>query len=219
MDASSALLKNFLSRPLPARSVTLPASSRISIKNAAASSPLAMKRLLSRSRPARSMTLRASSLISSTNAAAAVYKSDDGDLDSDDVDVRFFCPFYGGFVKPEAPLDFENLPAVTGILQDWEPKQTDEGLHLLMDMPGLSKEDVKLTVEENKLVVEGNGKNEFGDKVGMGRSYSGKIDLPSQKLYEIKAIKAEMKNGVLKAFVPMIKDEEKTADVFEVSIE
>ncbi|GFP88252.1 heat shock 22 kDa protein mitochondrial [Phtheirospermum japonicum] len=85
-----------------------------------------------------------------------------------------------------------------------------------MDMPGLSKEDVKLTVEENTLIVKGKGKKEFGGKDGIGRSYSGKIDLP-EKLYRIKAITAEMKNGVLKAFVPKIQDEERT-DVFKVSI-
>ncbi|KAL3647472.1 hypothetical protein CASFOL_008440 [Castilleja foliolosa] len=184
----------------------------------AASSPL-LKRLLSRSLPVRSMTLPASSRISTTNAAP-VYESDDGDFDSDDVDVSFFCPFYGRFVKPEGPLDgLKSSPAATSIEQNYcEAMVTAEGLHLLMDMPGLSKENVKLKVKENKLIVKGEGTNEFGDKLEVGRSYSGMIDLPSEKLYDIKAMKAEMKNGVLKAFVPKIKDEERT-DVFNVSIE
>ncbi|GFP89433.1 heat shock 22 kDa protein mitochondrial [Phtheirospermum japonicum] len=81
-----------------------------------------------------------------------------------------------------------------------------------MDMPGLSKEDVKVSVEQSTLMVKGEGKKESG------RSYSDRIHLDrihlSEKLYKIKEIKAEMKNGVLKLFVPKTK-----TDVFDVSVE
>ncbi|GFP89902.1 heat shock 22 kDa protein mitochondrial [Phtheirospermum japonicum] len=99
----------------------------------------------------------------------------------------------------------------------WKKKSTAKGIHLRMDMPGLGKEDVKVSVEQNTLLVKGAGKKEFDDDGVTGPGYNNKFDL-SEKLYKIKEMKAEMKNGVLKVFVPKIKDEERT-DVFDVRVE
>ncbi|KAL3649398.1 hypothetical protein CASFOL_005801 [Castilleja foliolosa] len=132
MDVTFSLANCLLStRSFPA---TILASPRM--KNVAPLSSPRVKPFLTMSHR-RSMTLRDSSSISSTknDAAAAVY--DDGDFDSNDsneVDV------YVWFVKPMGTLDFESSSDATGKEQNWEGKQTADGLQLMMDIPRLSKE-------------------------------------------------------------------------------
>ncbi|GFQ07750.1 heat shock 22 kDa protein mitochondrial [Phtheirospermum japonicum] len=98
-----------------------------------------------------------------------------------------------------------------------ETKQSAECLHLFMDMSGLGKEDVKVSLENNTLIVKGEGKKVFHDDKNIVRGYKNKFDLP-ENVYKTNEIKAEMKNGVLKVFVPKIKNEKRT-DVFDVSVE
>lgn len=54
---------------------------------------------------------------------------------------------------------------------------------------------MKVSVEENKLPIKGEGEKE-GEDEETGRRYSSRIDVPP-KLYIIEGIKAEMKNGML----------------------
>lgn len=84
-------------------------------------------------------------------------------------------------------------------------------------MPGLGKEDVKLSVQQSTLVIRAEAEKEAGDEEENGPKYSSRIELP-EKLYKMDQIKAEMKNGVLKIMVPKVKEKER-ADVFHVKIE
>lgn len=111
---------------------------------------------------------------------------------------------------------FMDSPAAVGLRRNWDAKETADGLHLRVDMPGLGKEDVNVSVEQNTLVIKGEGKKEFEDDEA-GRRFSSRLDLP-EKTYKTDGIKAEMKNGVLKVFLPKIKEEERT-DVFQVNVE
>ncbi|KAL0341120.1 UNVERIFIED_CONTAM: Heat shock protein, mitochondrial [Sesamum radiatum] len=111
---------------------------------------------------------------------------------------------------------FMESPVTSSIRRNWDARETADGLHLRMDMPGLDKEDVKVSVEQNTLIIKGEGKKEFEEEEH-GRRYTSRIDLP-EKLYKTNEIKAEMKNGVLKVFVPKIKEEERN-DVFHVNVE
>lgn len=103
----------------------------------------------------------------------------------------------------------------TGRRRSWEATEGDDALHLRVDMPGLGKEDIKISVEQNTLIIQGEGKAESEEE--SGRKYSSRIDLP-EKLYKIGEIKAEMKNGVLKIVVPKLKEEERN-DVINVKVE
>lgn len=100
--------------------------------------------------------------------------------------------------------------------RNWDARETADGLHLRVDMPGLGKEDVKVSVEQSTLTIKGESKKESEDDDG-GRRYTSRIDLP-EKLYKTNEIKAEMKDGVLKVFIPKIKEEERN-DVIHVNIE
>ncbi|XP_042504238.1 small heat shock protein, chloroplastic-like isoform X2 [Macadamia integrifolia] len=104
----------------------------------------------------------------------------------------------------------------SGTRAGWNAKEDENGLYVRIDMPGLGKEDVKVSVEQNTLIIKGEGDKEDGDEEG-GRRYSSRIDLP-EKLYKIDQIKAEMKNGVLRVNIPKVKEEERR-DVHQVQIE
>ncbi|KAF5743599.1 23.6 kDa heat shock mitochondrial -like protein [Tripterygium wilfordii] len=104
----------------------------------------------------------------------------------------------------------------SGIRRGWDARETDDGLHFSVDMPGLGKEDVKVAVEQNNLIIKGEGEK-GGDGEESGRKYSSRIHLP-EKIYKTDQIKAEMKNGVLKVVVPKLKAEER-ADVFNVKVD
>ncbi|KAL5703150.1 Small heat shock protein [Ranunculus cassubicifolius] len=96
----------------------------------------------------------------------------------------------------------------TGVRRGWDAKEDNEALHLRIDMPGLGKENVKISVEDETLMIKGEGEKEAEGEEESGRRYSSRIGLPP-KLYKIDSIKAEMKNGVLKVFVPKVKEEDK----------
>lgn len=103
-----------------------------------------------------------------------------------------------------------------GLRRGWEVKETDDALNLRIEMPGLGKEDVKVTVEQNTLIIKGEGAKEEDDEES-GKRYSSRIDLP-EKLYMTNNIKAEMKNGVLKVVVPKVTEEERR-DVRQIVVE
>lgn len=98
----------------------------------------------------------------------------------------------------------------------WDVREDENGLYIRMDMPGVDKENVKVCVEQNTLLIKGEGQKESEDEE-YGRKYSSRLDLPTN-LYKIDEIKAEMKNGVLKVTVPRVKEEERK-DVFQVQVD
>ncbi|RWR89937.1 small heat shock protein, chloroplastic-like protein isoform X2 [Cinnamomum micranthum f. kanehirae] len=115
----------------------------------------------------------------------------------------------------------ENLSAMErgmggGARRAWDVKEEDDALYLRIDLPGLGKEDVKVSVEGNTLIIKGEGEKE-SESDECGRKYSSRIDLPP-KLYKLDQNKAEMKNGVLRIVVPKMKEEERK-DIFQVQIE
>ncbi|XP_061352520.1 heat shock 22 kDa protein, mitochondrial-like isoform X2 [Gastrolobium bilobum] len=109
------------------------------------------------------------------------------------------------------------IGAGAGVRRGWDARETEDALLLRVDMPGLGKEDVKISVEQNTLTIKGEGAKESDDEEGGPRRYTSRIDLPD-KLYKIDQIKAEIKNGVLKVVVPKMKEEERN-DVINVKVD
>ncbi|KAG6426795.1 hypothetical protein SASPL_111029 [Salvia splendens] len=182
-------------------------------------SSLALKRLLSSSRSLRPAA--SSRRFFNTNAVR--------EYDHDaDINRRVFSPFgladvLSPFPRRSSLSQILNVmdqmmesPVSGGGRRSWDARETEEGLQLRVDMPGLGKEDVKVSVEQNRLIIRGEGKQE-SEEDESGRRYTSRIDLP-EKLYKTDEIKAEMKNGVLKVFVPRIKEDHRN-DVFHVNIE
>nr|ADU55787.1 HSP23.5 [Citrullus lanatus] len=75
-----------------------------------------------------------------------------------------------------------------GSRRGWDVREDDNALYLRMDMPGLSKEDVKVSVEQNTLIIKGEAAKESEDEEDR-RRFSSRLDLPAN-LYELNSIKS-----------------------------
>ncbi|KAL2329289.1 hypothetical protein Fmac_022716 [Flemingia macrophylla] len=207
-------------------------------------SSLAVKRFLSSPILSRSLLRSASSASRSYNTNAMRHYDDNADdRNSVDVDRQRSFPhtarrddIFADALDPFFPTrslsqvlnmmdQFMDNPflsasrgigAGAGVRRGWDARETEDALLLRVDMPGLGKEDVKISVEQNTLTIKGEGAKDGEDEEG-ARRYSSRIDLP-EKLYRIDQIKAEMKNGVLKLVVPKMKEEERS-DVINVKVE
>ncbi|KAL0923599.1 hypothetical protein M5K25_007660 [Dendrobium thyrsiflorum] len=101
----------------------------------------------------------------------------------------------------------------------WDIKEDEEELKMRFDMPGLSKEEVKVLVEDDVLVIrsqqrEENGESKEGEegwRRSSSRVYDMRVVLPEECVKE--KVKAEFKNGVLIVTVPKIKVERKVTEV------
>ncbi|ONK57175.1 uncharacterized protein A4U43_C10F17370 [Asparagus officinalis] len=105
----------------------------------------------------------------------------------------------------------------------WEIKEKEEEYKLRFDMPGMTKGDVKVWVEEKMLVIKAEKlrkKEEEGEKEVEGgggwdlRSYgryNSRIALPEN--VEVEKIKAEVKDGVLYITIPKAKVSAKVLDI------
>ncbi|KAH9611780.1 hypothetical protein KSS87_011694 [Heliosperma pusillum] len=113
--------------------------------------------------------------------------------------------------------DAMTMPGGTNeVRAPWDVKEDEAEIKMRFDMPGLDKEDVKVSVEGRVLVIKGEHKaEESGENESWGRrsfsSYSTKLQLPGN--CELDKIKAELKNGVLYISVPKVKVERKVVDV------
>lgn len=96
----------------------------------------------------------------------------------------------------------------------WSPpitvQERDNNLVIHADLPGLTKDDVKVEMVEGMITIEGERKEQKEEK-GEGRYYSecsyGSFSrsIPLPEGVDVSAAKANFKNGVLEISVPMPK--------------
>eukprot|EP00249_Psilotum_nudum_P007105 c20307_g1_i1 orf=489-1199(-) len=106
-----------------------------------------------------------------------------------------------------------------GIRTPWDVAEDEGGFYLRMDMPGFGKEDVKVVVEDEVLVIKAEKQSEGKEKdIWASRNsskFNTRVILPDNVVSQ--EIKAEVKNGVLTVTVPKMKrDEQKKVINVEV---
>lgn len=107
----------------------------------------------------------------------------------------------------------ENFRVPYDIMED------EKSYKLRFDMPGLSKEEVKVGIEDGTLVIKGEHSEESQKDNWISRSqgsYNTRIILPDN--VRLEETKAEMKNGVLQVFVPKA-EEAKSQNLIDVKVE
>ncbi|PKA65326.1 Small heat shock protein, chloroplastic [Apostasia shenzhenica] len=103
----------------------------------------------------------------------------------------------------------------------WEIREAEAEYRMRFDLPGMTKKDVKVWVEEGVLVIkaekqqavasaEGQEGGEEEEEWSFGR-YSSRIALPEKAVVE--KIKAEVRDGVLYVMVPKAEPSSKVLDI------
>jgi HSP20 family protein len=137
--------------------------------------------------------------------------------DSDDFFRAMTQPMFGrwpGTTGENGGSQLEWSPAVDIV-------ETDEEFLLKAELPGLKREDVKVTLENNVLTVEGERKHESetkGEKSHRIERYYGgfcrRFSLPENT--DPEAIRAEARDGVLSVHIP--KRESPAAKPLEIEV-
>ncbi|MBO8160432.1 MAG: Hsp20/alpha crystallin family protein [Thermosipho sp. (in: Bacteria)] len=136
--------------------------------------------------------------------------------------------FFDPFVELQREIDklFEDFLAPSRRDYAFTPRvdayETDKELMIEVELPGMKKEDVKITIEDGVLTIKGERKFNREDK---NRNYKiierveGKFErsftLP--EYVDIEKIKAKFDDGILKIEIP--KKEEKARKVIDIKVE
>eukprot|EP01112_Ceratiomyxa_fruticulosa_P006883 TRINITY_DN1780_c0_g3_i11.p1 TRINITY_DN1780_c0_g3~~TRINITY_DN1780_c0_g3_i11.p1 ORF type:complete len:190 (+),score=41.58 TRINITY_DN1780_c0_g3_i11:140-709(+) len=128
-----------------------------------------------------------------------------------------FDVFFKGFSSKPLETFFEDDTQTPN--EVWRPrsnvKETEDATIISVEMPGLSKEDVKIKITNNELVVSGEKKLEKKDDQSstvIERSYSRKFNLDER--VQASSLTAKMEHGILTISIPHPKEEpEKVTDV------
>lgn len=129
------------------------------------------------------------------------------------------------------------MDSVNRLFEDFLPSRTDRDVvenfrvpydimedeksyKLRFDMPGLSKEEVRVGIEDGTLVITGEHSEESQKDNWMSRSqgsYNTRIILPDN--VHLEQTRAEIKNGVLQVYVPKVEEEVKKQNLIDVKVE
>ncbi|GER35064.1 heat shock protein [Striga asiatica] len=130
-----------------------------------------------------------------------------------DEDGRMFGPRYTGAYNPYAA----GSPSADSHGRGYKVRATAEGMHLAVYMPGVKKENARVWAENDELHIVGK-KKDFEDEEEISLGY--RIGNVPATVCKLREITAEMKDGLLKIFIPRIHQvEEEANDGWRVPVE
>lgn len=119
------------------------------------------------------------------------------------------------------PMATRRSPAAGGgeVRLPWDIVEDEKEVKMRFDMPGLARDEVKVMVEDDTLVIRGEHKEEGAEGAGGDgwwkersvSSYDMRLALPDE--CDKSKVRAELKNGVLLVTVPKTEVERKVIDV------
>ncbi len=128
--------------------------------------------------------------------------------------LDLFHEFFHSLEDQETKEVFDFTPAVN-------TREGEEAYHIDVDLPGINKEDVEISIDKNILTIS--GKREVKEEVkeedyyrieSKYGSFSRSFTLP--KKVDVENIKATSDNGVLEVIIPklkVLKDETKKIEI------
>jgi len=111
--------------------------------------------------------------------------------------------------------------ALASFVPSVNTREGEFAYHIEVDLPGISKEDIEITTEDNVLTISGERKLEeevkeedyYKVESTYGK-FTRSFTLPEK--VDISAIQAESKNGVLEVVIPKLKEEESKPKKIEI---
>ena len=75
-------------------------------------------------------------------------------------------------------------------------KENDKGTGIILEVPGVNAQDLKITVKNRVLEALVSSKNDWGEELEWKRRFRLNLE------HDAKNIKAQLKDGILKLFIP-----------------
>ncbi len=112
-----------------------------------------------------------------------------------------------------------------GALHDFVPavntREDDQAYVIELDLPGIKKEDIEITTEDNVLTVSGERKRkeevkeeDYYKMESIYGTFSRSFTLPEK--VDVEKIRAEAKDGVLEVVIPKLEEKEKQPKKIEI---
>jgi HSP20 family protein len=125
----------------------------------------------------------------------------------------FFTDIFGEMLNSD--IRKWNVPAVN-------IAESEKEFKLLMAAPGLNKEDIKITIEENRLTISAEQKKEasvekekYSRKEFSFTNFSRSFMLPEN--VNIDAVKADYENGIMTVLIPKVEESKPKTKEIKIS--
>jgi len=111
--------------------------------------------------------------------------------------------------------------AIASFVPRVNTREGDYAYHVEIDLPGIKKEDIEITTEDNVLTISGERKikeevkeEDYYKVESAYGKFSRSFTLPEK--VDVENIHAESKDGVLEVVIPKLKEEEKKPKKIEI---
>jgi len=130
-----------------------------------------------------------------------------------------------GFELLNSMMQNLDVAAEEGVLTSFVPKvntrEGEDAYYVEIDLPGIKKEDIEITTEDNVLTISGERKmkeevkeDDYYKIESAYGKFSRSFTLPEK--VDVEKIEAESKDGVLEVVIPKLKEEEKKPKKIEI---